>query len=278
MNRSPRLQPLALAFALALICVPWVCHGNDVTARSGQRTDSRMRTTGYNADQVYRLRGYVGYQIDLEFEPGEVFVGLGAGDVEALAFAAQDNHLFIKPKAAKVRTNLTVLTTRRSYHFDYEVLSAAVPDAAEPELIYTLRFSYPSAPTASGALAESGAERELDRSSDALPANRDYWYCGSPALLPLAAFDDGVHTHLRFAPRSELPALFVRNDDGSESLLNFSVQQGEVVIHRVARQFVVRRGKLQGCIVNKSFGGIGHDLQSGTVTSEVERATRGRGP
>ena len=48
---------------------------------------------------MYRLRGYAGYQIDLEFEPGESFIGLGTGDVEALAFVAQDNHLFVKPKA-----------------------------------------------------------------------------------------------------------------------------------------------------------------------------------
>ena len=40
----------------------------------------------YNDEQVYRLRGYVGYQIDLEFEPGETFVGSGAGDLEGLTF------------------------------------------------------------------------------------------------------------------------------------------------------------------------------------------------
>ena len=41
-------------------------------------SDSRIRYAPYNGDQVYRLRGFVGYQIDLEFEPGETFVGLGA--------------------------------------------------------------------------------------------------------------------------------------------------------------------------------------------------------
>ena len=50
-----------------------------------------MRSTG--------LYAYAGYQIDLEFEPGETFVGLGAGDLEALTFVGQDNHLFLKPKA-----------------------------------------------------------------------------------------------------------------------------------------------------------------------------------
>ena len=71
--------------------------------------DSRVRVAAYDGDEVYKLHGFVGYQIDLEFEPGETFTGLGAGDLEGLSFVGQDNHLFLKPKAAKVATNLTVL-------------------------------------------------------------------------------------------------------------------------------------------------------------------------
>ncbi len=245
---------------------------------AAMNADSRMRTLAYSAEQVYRLRGYVGYQIDLEFEPGETFIGLGAGDVEGLTIAAQDNHLFIKPKAANVRTNLTVLTTRRSYHFDYQVTSIAAPEKDEPDLIYRLRFAYPAVLPAPNQLASVDVDRELDQISEVVLPNRNYWYCGSAALLPLLAFDDGVHTYLRFNPRGELPALFVRNDDGSESLLNFNIQKGEVVIHRVARRLVVRRGRLAGCIVNRSFDGTGVELQSGTVTPRVERATRGQRP
>jgi len=54
----------------------------------------------------------------------------------------------------------------------------------------------------------------------------------------LAASDDGVHTRLSFGARSELPAIFVRNEDGSESLLNFSIDAGDVVIHRVAVRLI----------------------------------------
>jgi type IV secretion system protein VirB9 len=237
--------------------------------------DSRLRSVVYSGDEVYRLRGYAGYQIDLEFELGESFIGLGAGDVEGLAFVAQANHLFIKPKAINVRTNLTVLTTRRSYHFDYTAASAP-PDPDRLDVIYVLRFLYPisvaesaaAAPTADVALASGPTTRVR---------HTDYWYCGRSTLQPLAAWDDGVHTHLQFNPRVELPALFVRNDDGSESLINFNVEHGEVVIHRIARQFTVRRGKLTGCIVNKDFAGSGEALTSGTVAPEIERATRGAG-
>src|SRR5579864_6540112 len=103
--------------------------------------DARIRTAPYSADEIYRLTGFVGYQTDLEFEAGETFVGLGAGDIEGLSFVAQGNHLFLKPKAAKVGTNLTIVTSRRSYQFDYSA-SATRPDATE-EVTYALRFSYP---------------------------------------------------------------------------------------------------------------------------------------
>jgi type IV secretion system protein VirB9 len=236
--------------------------------------DDRLRSMFYDEGRVYRLHGYVGYQIDLEFEPGESFVGIGAGDLEGIGYAAQDNHLFIKPRAARVQTNLTVLTTRRSYHFEYTVLSGAVPEPRSPDLLFTLRFTYPAVAPRAPQAADDGVARALDRAPEAA-RNRDYWYCGSPSLQPLSAFDDGIGTHLRFNPRRELPAIFVRNDDGSESLLNFSVHDGEVTIHRVAERYIVRRGALRGCIVNRSFSGSGRELSSGTVSEDVERATRG---
>jgi type IV secretion system protein VirB9 len=88
------------------------------------------------------------------------------------------------------------------------------------------------------------------------------------------AWDDGIQTHLLFGQRSEQPAIFVRNDDGTEALLNFSVAAGEVVIHRVARRLILRRGALTGCIVNKGFSGTGMRLPSGPIAPGVERTTR----
>lgn len=237
--------------------------------------DSRIRVATYSGDRVYRLVGYVGYQIDLEFEPDESFVGLGAGDIEGLSFASQGNHLFLKPKAARVNTNLTVLTNRREYQFDYSA-STERPDPREPDVTYVLRFTYPKPPAALDPAAK--VEQRLDAAAALRPRNFDYWYCGFPALKPIAASDDGVHTRLRFGAHAELPAIFVRNDDGSESLLNFNVEGGDVVIHRVARRFVVRRGLLRGCIVNKSFDGGGERLDSGTVSPAVERVTQGGRP
>lgn len=236
--------------------------------------DERIRTAAYSADRVYPLTAYVGYQIDLQFAPGESFVGLAAGDIEGLSFVASGNHLFLKPKAAKVGTNLTVLTTKRTYQFDYSAI-ARRPDRDFDQVMYAVRFTYPPPPQpAKKPDMAPLADRELSKADESRPLNVDYWYCGDKSLKPTHAFDDGVHTRLTFAVNAELPAIFVRNGDGTESLLNFSMDEGDVVIHRVARQFVLRRGKLTGCIVNQGFTGAGLRLKSETVSPNVKRETR----
>ena len=256
---------------LCALVVSMTYYGREVRAETVPLqgvADSRVRTAVYDGNQVYRLQGYVGYQIDLQFERGEAFVGMGAGDIEGLAFVAQDNHLFIKPKATKVSTNLTVLTNRRAYEFDYAA-SSLRPTAGDPDVIFVVRFTYPGEHRDAD---RAELDKELEQSGGKRPINIDYWYCGSPAVKPIAASDDGVHTRLRFGARLEQPAIFSRNDDGSESLLNFSMSEGDVVIHRVVRELIVRRGRTIGRIVNKGFAGTGTRLESGTVSPDVLRA------
>jgi type IV secretion system protein VirB9 len=258
---------------LTLLTMAFDVHA-EITPAGGS-TDSRIRAVPYDGEQVYRVHGYAGYQIDFEFEPGETFVGLGAGDLEGLSYFAQGNHLFLKPKAAVVATNLTVLTSRRRYQIDY-TSDARRPSAGDSQVIYALRFIYPPPPARTAAESEAmRIDAALSGASSRRPSNQDYWYCGSGTLKPVAASDDGVHTRLRFASNGDLPAIFVSNLDGTESLLNFSMEEGDVIVHRVAPRFIVRRGKLAGCIVNRDFKGNGLELPTGTVAPEVRRDVPG---
>jgi type IV secretion system protein VirB9 len=235
--------------------------------------DTRIRVAAYDSDEVYRLYAFVGYQIDLEFEPGETYAGIGGGDLEGLTFGAHENHLLLKPKAVNVGTNLTVFTNRRHYHFEYSA-SDRKPNLLRDEVIYAVRFTYPPPPIKSGPTIEDRIDANFAQAQTHRPRNIDYWFCGHESLRPTAASDDGVHTRLSFGAKAELPAIFVRNDDASESLLNFSMQDGDVILHRVARQFVLRRGRLTGCIVNKGFVGGGERLESGTVAPDVRRESK----
>jgi type IV secretion system protein VirB9 len=264
------MKRLLLSAILSMFAVVMMGAGARAEPASAP-SDHRIRSLLYEPSQVVRIRGWVGYHIDLEFEPGESFQTLGGGDLEALSYGAYENHLVLKPKASRVHTNLTVITSRRTYIFDYSVADGS-PDPAADDLVYSLRFTYPAVVSARSPaqLTQDFKHAEAERTQ-----NLDYWFCGNPSLQPVAASDDGVHTRIRFSPSAEIPAFFVRSDDGTESLLNYSVDlaQGDVIIHRTVRRLIVRRGKLTGCVVNKGYSGAGERLESGTVSPQVKRTT-----
>ena len=242
MNRRPRSR----LFIGALVSLALVAHADTIPTPG--RVDPRIRAITYNAEDVIRLKGYVGYQIDLQFEEGESFVTLAAGDTAALDVGAQGNHLMIKPKVERLGTNLTILTNRRVYHFDYSAVRQ-IPQPRAPEVIYALRFDYelPLRPVEIVAHGDSDNTPVVPP-----PINSNYWFCGAKSLRPIEAYDDGTRTYLRFRKHAELPAIFLRNDDHTESLVNFTVGTDQVIVHRVAPQLVLRRGRLVGCIVNRA--------------------------
>lgn len=228
--------------------------------------DSRIREVMYDPDEVVRLEGVVGYHLHLQFEDGESFVNLGAGDGAALEVGTEGRHLLLKPKQPAVATNLTILTSRRVYTIEY---SARRGPEARPA-VYAVRFWYPETKAAAAAAPEV-VPSEVDR-------NEDYWACGAGELRPVEAWDDGVQTRLRFAARGEWPAIFVANADGSEGLVNFHVEGDVAVVHRVARKFVLRRGERVACVENRRFAGGGRSLATGTVSETVERVVPGGAP
>jgi type IV secretion system protein VirB9 len=213
--------------------------------------DARVREVPYEADQVVRLQGQVGYALELVFEPGEAFVGLASGDLTGMDFTAQGEHLFLKPTAVVVSTNLTVLTDRRTYRFDYAAHGSSTEGrpSDRTDVVYVVRFTYPPKPARDSAVPQ------------VLVLNERYAFCGARQLKPQRAFDDGVRTTLIFGAQQELPAVFVRNPDGSESLVNFSVEADALVIHRVVEHLVLRRGSLTGCL-RRAAPGPAHSSRS----------------
>ena len=275
--------------ALSLVVATGVVSGVACAAvvPSPGRTDARVREIEYREDQVVQLTGYVGYHIDIELERGEQFVALGAGDSAAVDVASEGPHVMVKPKAARVATNLTLVSSRRVYHFEYRSLDAQPPLNTA---IFALRFRYSPAPSgvtpaatpvpfSSQAVTAAAAARLSESSSvtpgpAGRPVNRDYWYCGGSTLQPVAASDDGVQTRLTFSSRGEWPAIFVRNADGSESLVNFHVEGTMAVVHRVAPTFVLRRGELVGCVENRGYAGSGVHVANGALDPHESREVR----
>src|SRR3989442_15917942 len=108
---------MRLAIYWTLLCIAHASVAETLPTKG--RVDGRIRTALYSSEEVYRLIGFVGYDIELIFEPGEHFAGKGGGDLEAVTIEAYENQVHIKPRAAIVATNLVIYTDRRAYRFDY---------------------------------------------------------------------------------------------------------------------------------------------------------------
>ena len=264
---------VARMFVVFLLLGVTVCYA-EIRPRPGM-VDPRVREVIYNQNDVIRLIGYEGYQTHLKLADDEEFIGIGAGDTGGLDITAEGNDTWIKPKAVMVRTNFDLKTNKRVYHFDYQ--SRKNPPKNRNTMIYSITFRYPEdeAKQRATLYAQEQLSRKL-KATRYVAKNRDYWYCGSPAMKPIEAYDDGMQTHIRFNAYAEFPAIFVENDDQTEALINFHIdpENGEVVVHRIGRRFVLRRGDLVGCIENRQFTGGGKRTTTGTVNQDVIRETK----
>ena len=105
-------------------------------------TDSRIKTYIYNPNEVYLLVVHYGFQSQMEFAKGEEVQTISLGDAYAWKITPLGNRLFIKPMEKNIRTNMTVLTNKRSYQFD--IVAREMDDEDDADLVYVVRFYYPS--------------------------------------------------------------------------------------------------------------------------------------
>lgn len=105
-------------------------------------TDSRIKTYIYNPNEVYMLVVHYGFQSQIEFAKGEEIKTISLGDSYAWKITPLENRLFIKPMEKNIRTNMTVLTNKRSYQFD--IVARELDGEEDQDLAYVVRFYYPS--------------------------------------------------------------------------------------------------------------------------------------
>ncbi len=205
--------------------------------------DARIRVLAYDADRVTALNLVFGFQTMLQFGADEHIENVSIGDGQAWQVTPNKaaTLLFVKPVDIATRTNMTVVTDRRSYLFE---LSASRRGANEPP--YVVRFTYPPEhPT--GQVARPPAPPPPEQ------RNTAYSYTGSRAILPAVVFDDGRFTFFKWPENTATPALFAVAADGSESLVNYSVQGGYQVVEQVAPRFLLRNGKEVTAVINDGW-------------------------
>lgn len=212
--------------------------------------DHRVRVVMYQPDQVYRFIGHYRFESAIEFAPDEEIRTISMGDSTAWMMNPSGNLLFLKPIEQNATTNMTLITTKRTYLFELHAEEASDIDAKD--MTFIMRFIYPG----------EGDMQTVSHYLDSVPDtslnpgkyNFKYAISGPDTIAPIRIFDDGQFTYFKFRDKNaEVPAFFQVDDHGDESLINYRVRGDYIVVERVAKRFTLRHGADVVCVYNEAM-------------------------
>ncbi|HWT56805.1 MAG TPA: P-type conjugative transfer protein VirB9 [Rhizobium sp.] len=273
------LLPLIVAGSLS-----WPAHALETPRGAAQ--DSRIRFVDYQPFNITKVVGTLRSSVQIEFAADEEIAHVALGNSVAWEVAPAGNILFLKPRENQPVTNISVVTTRRdgstrSYQMELTVRDGSV-EAGQSTYFY-LKYRYPTdeaerrrqEAAARAQAAQAGeADRVLALHEAYGPRNWRYSAQGAQALEPQAVYDNGKVTTFAFVGNQEMPAIYIENSDGTESLVPKSVDGNLVLVHAVSRKFILRRGGDVLCIFNEAYDRVGINPETNTTSPSVERVVK----
>lgn len=252
----------------------------------GAPQDGRIRFVDYQPYNITRVVGSLRSSVQIEFAADEEIAHVALGNTVAWEVAPAGNILFLKPRENQPITNISVITTRRdgstrSYQMELTVRDG--PVAAGQDTYFYVKYRYPADDAERrrqdvAARAQAAQARQADKvlalHEQYGPRNWRYAAQGSAALEPQAVYDNGKITTFAFSANQEMPAIYMENSDGTESLVPKSVDGDLVLVHAISRKFILRRGGDVLCVFNEAYDPAGINPDTNTTSPSVERVVK----
>ena len=253
---------------ILIMAVATFSYGEEIPAPTNH--DNRVRTVDFHPDEVYKVNSHYGYTLLIQLDPSEdIQAGAVAmGDPGAWKAAPLRNNLFLKPTAPDASTNMTVVTNKRTYTFDLQ----AVKGNRDAKM-YMVRFNYPAQEHAKQLIAANKQQVSglLDKRRNL--SNWHYWANGSEGLEPVSVADNGQFTYLTFSNGQDMPAVYEETENG-EALVNTHVEGRTIVVHKVSRKLVLRKGELVTCVLNRAYNNAGVPNSARSAVPGVKRVIK----
>ncbi|HHG0702376.1 TPA: P-type conjugative transfer protein VirB9 [Klebsiella pneumoniae] len=297
------MKSLILFFALALICgTAW-----SAAIPQASRYDARVQQVVYNPLNVTVVNTRPGFMTTLVFDSDEAVISARHGFEEAWETTPDANRVNIRPVALVQgapgtngnttqvvippnsrdwHTNLLVVTTRRLYNVELNVIDDKSPQ--QPAFQVSYRYPGEDREKASREVAASALEREQKQQQTDIqqalntaqtPRNWDYLsYPGrdSTRIVPDFAYDDGRFTFVGFSPAKSIPSV-TKALNGQEHVVNSSIRRKGnftvLVIQEVTPRLVLRSGNAVVGLENRGFGRV-QAADGTTVSPQVERVEK----
>ncbi len=293
---------ILIALALMLCDTAW-----SAVIPQASRYDARVQQVVYNPLNVTVVSTRPGFMTTLVFDIDEAVLSARPGFEEAWEATPDANRVNIRPVALVQgapgadgnttqvvippnsrdwHTNLLVVTTRRLYNIELNVID----DKSSQQPAFQVSYRYPGEALEKTRREATARQREQSQkqqqadiqqalNSAQTPRNWDYLkYPGrdSARIVPDFAYDDGRFTFVGFSPAKSIPSVTKELND-QEHVINSSVRRkGDftvLVIQEVTPRLVLRSGNAVVGLENRGFGRV-QAADGATVSPQVERVEK----
>lgn len=290
-----------ILFALMMFTTAWCA-----AIPQASRYDARVQQIVYNPLNVTVVNTRPGFMTTLVFDSDEAVISARPGFEEAWEATPDANRVNIRPVALVQgapgadgnttqvvippnsrdwHTNLLVVTTRRLYNIELNVID----DKSSQQPAFQVSYRYPGEALEKTRREATARQREQSQKQQAdiqqalnsaqTPRNWDYLkYPGrdSARIVPDFAYDDGRFTFVGFSPAKSIPSV-TKELNGQEHVINSSVRRkGDftvLVIQEVTPRLVLRSGNAVVGLENRGFGRV-QAADGATVSPQVERVEK----
>jgi type IV secretion system protein VirB9 len=252
----------------------------------GASQDSRVRFVDYQPFNITRVVGSLRSSVQVEFAADEDIAHVALGNSVAWEVAPAGNILFLKPREHQPVTNISVVTSRRdgstrSYQMELTVRDGTVEVGQNTYFYVKYRYPADEAERRRQAAAARALATQAKEADNVLaiheaygPRNWRYSAQGAQTLEPQSVYDNGKITTFAFIGNQEIPAIYIENSEGTESLVPKSVDGNLVLVHAISRKFILRRGGDVLCVVNEAYDRVGINPDTNTTSPSVERVVK----
>lgn len=285
---------------LALMCgTAW-----SAAIPQASRFDARVQQVVYNPLNVTVVNTRPGFMTTLVFDSDEAVLSARPGFGEAWETTPDANRVNIRPVALVQgadgnttqvvippnsrdwHTNMLVVTTRRLYNVELNVID----DKSPQQPAFQVSYRYPGedrekarckAATRAQEQEQRQQQADIQQALNAAQTPRNWDYLSYPGrdsarIVPDFAYDDGRFTFVGFSPAKSIPSV-TKALNGQEHVVNSSIRRKGnftvLVIQEVTPRLVLRSSNAVVGLENRGFGRV-QAADGATVSPQVERVER----
>lgn len=292
MKRFTTMLPLALLMAAS--------SAQALNQKTDSAYDYRIKSVVYNPVDVTQINALPGVATNIVMAPDEQYVKHVFGSKKQWEITWKDNNVWVRPLKSLSDTNLTLISTKRTYYFvlrylggnpKQEVDANGNEVTVEPfiqtpwadkgaTLAVIFKYPFEDMSAANQVLEKRRVRESLEQSLVKGPKNLNYRMSDDPdarGIEPVNVWDNYRFTYFKFPENAELPTISAIGADGKELVVNATpvgVNANILQADRTAREWRIRLGNRVVGVLNGGFNPSLGATPSGTVSPDVERVVK----